>query len=160
MCYAIQICLYHAHLKIKRSDKTWAVLDLPSIFCISMTWLFNLTASEQVQVRWRLYLNYHSEVEGCFLILKNLLRSQRLHLFNQKCSKSLIFWIIIITTVFYLNVFKCNLFLWCKAEFHHHYFSLQCHMIFQKSDLLLNKQFLLLSMLKTKLCYFIYLCKQ
>ncbi len=40
-----------------------------------------------------------------------------------------------------------------KNHFQHHYFSLQCHMIFQKSfeyaDLLLMKHSLLLSMLKT-----------
>jgi len=40
-----------------------------------------------------------------------------------------------------------------KLSFQHHYTSLQCHMILQKSflyaDLLLRKHFLLLSMLKT-----------
>ncbi len=37
-----------------------------------------------------------------------------------------------------------------KAEFQHHYASLQCHVIFRNnSDLLLNKHLWLLSMLKT-----------
>ncbi len=40
-----------------------------------------------------------------------------------------------------------------KQNFQHHYFSLQCHMILQKSfwyaDVVLKKHFLLLSMLKT-----------
>ncbi len=49
-------------------------------------------------------------------------------------------------------IVKCHLFLWCKLNFQHHFSSLQCHMILQKSFyvyLLLKKHFWLLSMLKT-----------
>ncbi len=51
---------------------------------------------------------------------------------------------------------NCNLFLWSKLYFQHHYCSLQCHMIFRNADLLLNKHFWLLSMLKTVVLHNIF----
>ncbi len=58
-------------------------------------------------------------------------------------------------TVFYLNIFQNGIYS-CesKAEFSHHYYSLQCHVILQKSfyyaDFVLKKHSLfLLSKLKT-----------
>ncbi len=45
---------------------------------------------------------------------------------------------------------NCNLFLWSKLYFQHHYCSLQCHMMFRNhNNMLLKKLLLLLSMLKT-----------
>ncbi len=44
---------------------------------------------------------------------------------------------------------KCNLFLWSKLYFQHHYWSRQCHMIFRNhNNILLKKHFWLLSMLE------------
>ncbi len=56
-------------------------------------------------------------------------------------------------TVFYVNICmynKCNLFLWSKLYFQHHYCSLQCHMIFRNhSDIMIccSKKHLLLLLL-------------
>ncbi len=59
-----------------------------------------------------------------------------------------------ITCVLFNYIFTFNLFLWWQSWiFSSHYFSLQCHMTFQKwlwyADLELKKRFLLLSILKT-----------
>ncbi len=65
MCYAIQIGLYHAHLKIKRSDKTWAVLDLPSFIKRYSAFLWHGFLIWLQVNKFRSdedYLNYHSEV--------------------------------------------------------------------------------------------------
>ncbi len=61
-------------------------------------------------------------------------KSPRLCLFDQKYSYIVKSDFSLKITIFCLNVYlKCNLFLWLKLNFQHHYSSLQCHMIFQKS---------------------------
>jgi len=85
--------------------------------------------------------------QGCIYLIKN------------KKIKTVILWMLIQfkTVVFYFNIMY--LFLWSKLNFTHHYSSLQCHMILQKSfwydDLMLKKHFSLLSMLKTVIYIFI-----
>ncbi len=61
----------------------------------------------------------------------------------------------------YLNIYQ-NVIYFCDAQlyFQHHYSSLQCHMILQKSfwysDLLRKKHFLLLSRLKIVVLFHIF----
>ncbi len=71
-----------------------------------------------------------------FVVCKTFFEISRLcplrqHLFDKKYSEILLQFKI---TVFYLNIFQnviysCD----CKLDFQHHYCSLQCHMILQKS---------------------------
>ncbi len=97
----------------------------------------------------------------------SLFCSPRLHLFDSKYkyiknSNTVIFiWFNFLhfkITIFYLNIilnaiYSCD----AKLNFQHHYSSLQCHMILQKSfqyaDLQLKKHLLLLSMSKTVFQY-------
>ncbi len=70
--------------------------------------------------------------------LKSILFSQRLHLFDQKYSKSSnIVNIINILNKWFLCVLKCNLFLWIFSSY---FSSLLCHMILSKPNMLLGVQ--------------------
>ncbi len=100
---------------------------------------------------------YHSKVWG-YVFERSLFCSRRLHLFDQKYSKYyeiiLQFKIAVADLCEYL--LNCNVFLWSKLNLHHHYSSLQCHMIFRNHNNILKKHFWLLSMLKTVVLHNIF----
>ncbi len=81
--------------------------------------------------------------------------STRLHLLDQKYSKTFVSLYNKQTQINKYNSFlcehivNCNLFLWSKLYFQHHYSSLQCHMIFRNHFNMIKKLFWLSSMLKT-----------
>ncbi len=61
--------------------------------------------------------------------------SPRLHLFDHKYS-NIVKYYNNLKQLFsmWISVNKCNLFLWSKLYFQHHYSSLQCHMIFRNHN--------------------------
>jgi len=63
--------------------------------------------------------------QGCNYLIKNTTTKKQLY-----CEILLQFK----TVIFYVNIVKCNLFLWSNLNLQHHYSSLQCHMIPQKFD--------------------------
>ncbi len=65
---------------------------------------------------------------------RSLFCSPMLHLFDQEYSKKCVILLEFKISVFYVNMLNCNLFLWSKLYFQHHYSSLQCHMIFRNHN--------------------------
>ncbi len=68
---------------------------------------------------------------------KSLFCSPRLHLFHQKYWKNCEILLRFKISFLCQYLLNCNLFLWSKLYFQHHYSSLQCHMILQKSFLII-----------------------
>ncbi len=68
-----------------------------------------------------IFIQVSSAHQGCIYLIKNTVKTVKL-------------WniITILNSCFlYEYIVKCNLFLWSKLYFQHHYCSLQCHMIFR-----------------------------
>ncbi len=109
---------------------------------------------------WTLYILNHFQIQNT--LHKSILLPKAAIMWSK--IKTVILWkfLAIFKSYFiYEYILKCNLFLWSKMYFQHHYSSLQCHMILQISlsyaDVLLKKHFWLLWMLKTVVLLHIYL---
>ncbi len=76
---------------------------------------------------------YTLQSKICFNVFGSVFCSARLHLFDQNTVKTVKYYNIIIknSCEYVLN---CNLFLWSKLYFQHHYSSLQRHMIFRNHN--------------------------
>ncbi len=69
------------------------------------------------------------------LPFRSLFCSARLHLYDQKYIKNIEIFLQFLNRCFLCEyLLNCNLFLWSKLYFQHHYSSLQCHMIFRNHN--------------------------
>ncbi len=154
----IKVCkhlLNNLHYCLKVWSRTDFYMFWKESLCPTKCYLIKNTYKNLIFEIWLFYSMFFHFIPSleksgvCNIFERSLLYWSRLHLFDNKCSKVIMWNIITISNCClfeYIVISNCS----CEANlyFQHHYPSLQCLMILQKSfsyaDLLLKKHFFLL----------------